>query len=92
VIACLFCREREIACGAPAVGSVDTTCRYVGAPLVLIGDIGKLTSGLASTHGGHASVNIKQRRNMVFISVVTTMGVSIGNSSPRTQVCADYDS
>jgi len=25
-IACLFCRERKIACGAPPVGSADTTC------------------------------------------------------------------
>ncbi|KAI0298404.1 hypothetical protein B0F90DRAFT_1734227 [Multifurca ochricompacta] len=25
-IACLFCRERKIACGAPPAGSADTTC------------------------------------------------------------------
>ncbi|KAI9447137.1 hypothetical protein BJY52DRAFT_1127628, partial [Lactarius psammicola] len=25
-IACLFCRERKIACGAPPVGSADPTC------------------------------------------------------------------
>ncbi|KAF8477677.1 hypothetical protein DFH94DRAFT_846064 [Russula ochroleuca] len=25
-MACLFCRERKIACGAPPVGSADTTC------------------------------------------------------------------
>lgn len=31
-IACLFCRERKIACGAPPVGSADTTCKYVFAP------------------------------------------------------------
>jgi hypothetical protein len=28
-IACLPCRERKIACGAPPVGSADTTCKYV---------------------------------------------------------------
>ena len=28
-IACLFCRERKIACQAPPVGSADTTCKYV---------------------------------------------------------------
>ena len=26
-IACLFCRERKIACGAPPIGSADTTCK-----------------------------------------------------------------
>ena len=26
-IACLFCRERKIACGAPPVGSADPTCK-----------------------------------------------------------------
>ena len=31
-IACLFCRERKIACSAPPVGSADMTCKYV-APL-----------------------------------------------------------
>jgi hypothetical protein len=28
-MACLFCRERKIACGAPPVGSADTTCKCV---------------------------------------------------------------
>ena len=28
-IACLFCREHKIACGAPPVGRADTTCKYV---------------------------------------------------------------
>jgi hypothetical protein len=28
-IACLFYRERKIACGAPPVGSADTTCKYI---------------------------------------------------------------
>ena len=27
VLACLFCRERKIACGAPPVGSADPTCK-----------------------------------------------------------------
>ncbi|KAI0245020.1 hypothetical protein BJV78DRAFT_793797 [Lactifluus subvellereus] len=38
--ACLFCRRRKIACGAPPVGSADTTCKCVSAPLILIGEIG----------------------------------------------------
>ena len=29
VLACLFCRERKIACGAPPVGSADLTCKLV---------------------------------------------------------------
>lgn len=28
-LACFFCRERKIACGRPAEGSVDRTCKYV---------------------------------------------------------------
>ena len=28
-LACLFCRGRKIACGAPPPGSVDKTCKYV---------------------------------------------------------------
>jgi hypothetical protein len=28
-VACLFCRERKITCGAPPVVSADTTCKYV---------------------------------------------------------------
>ena len=59
-IACLFCDERKIACGSLPVGSVGTTCKYVGAPLVLIVDMGKLTFSLASAHGAHTSVNAQQ--------------------------------
>jgi hypothetical protein len=28
-LACFFCRERKIACGRPAEGSTDRTCKYV---------------------------------------------------------------
>jgi hypothetical protein len=85
-IACLFCRERKIACGAPPVGSADTTCKYVFcAPPPLSGkwetNIGVFS---ASAHGVRASVNTPQCRGVVFISVVTTAGVTTGN--PRTQI------
>jgi hypothetical protein len=29
MMACLFCRGRKIACGAPALGAADRTCEYV---------------------------------------------------------------
>ncbi|TFK52730.1 hypothetical protein OE88DRAFT_1656274 [Heliocybe sulcata] len=29
VMACLFCRERKIACGPPPPDAVDRTCKYV---------------------------------------------------------------
>jgi hypothetical protein len=35
-LACFFCRERKIACGRPAEGSVDRTCKYVIYAVLLI--------------------------------------------------------
>ena len=50
----------------------------------------KLTLGLASAQGAHASVNTSQLecRGVGFISVVTTMGVTTGVRGRR--LCADY--
>jgi hypothetical protein len=35
-LACFFCRERKIACGRPAEGSVDRTCKYVTCSMLLL--------------------------------------------------------
>ncbi|KAH9048617.1 hypothetical protein EDB83DRAFT_2317365 [Lactarius deliciosus] len=35
-IACLFCRERKIACGAPPMGSADPTCNLHNMPVLSI--------------------------------------------------------
>ena len=42
---------------------------------MLVGEIGKLTSGLASALGARASVNTPQCRGVVFLSVVTMAGI-----------------
>ncbi|KAH9053577.1 hypothetical protein EDB87DRAFT_208246 [Lactarius vividus] len=55
-IACLFCRERKIACGAPPVGSTDPTCNVHGAHASVntpqcrgVGSISVVTMGAAIT-------------------------------------------
>ena len=89
-IACLFCRERKIACGAPPVGSADTTCKYVVPLWSYQGNWKTNIRNLASAHGARASANTPRCRDVVFISVVTTVGVTTGN--PRTQIMCQLHS
>ena len=74
-ITCLFCHEWKIACGAPPVGSADTTCKWVVAPSISDQWIGLQTPVAVSVHGAHSSVNTPQCCSVDSISI-ETMGAA----------------
>ncbi|KAH9169380.1 hypothetical protein EDB89DRAFT_1481701 [Lactarius sanguifluus] len=62
-IACLFCRERKIACGAPPVGSADPTCNVHGAHASVntpqcrdVGSISVVIMGAATTRNPRTQI------------------------------------
>jgi hypothetical protein len=57
-LACTFCRERKIACGRPAEGSIDPTCKYVVITFLHIINANCVWGVSANVHAVHLHASI----------------------------------